>query len=152
HDAALGAFGEYVDTFDAELVFAQAGSRDSLRSDLQSAAFGERKRPDFLVEIFDGPGAGGLAFGRSEVGEIERAILREIGIEQEIVQALGGDCFYGWHASKGRGDESGLRMDDAHRSGVFGNQNVAAGEKCHRPCAGESSGERLEVQGWRWLG
>ncbi len=95
HDPPLGAFGDHLDVLQAPLVLRQPRPRDGLHPDLHRPPLGERLGPDALVEELDRPDRRRFAFRRREVGEVERPVAREVGIEQQVVQALRGD---GLHA------------------------------------------------------
>jgi hypothetical protein len=87
-------------------------------------ALGQRLRPDVLVKEFDGPGGGRLPFRRREIREVERPVLREVRIEQHVVQPLGGDRLHIRHAGDWRRDHA-IGPDDAHRPGVLRDQKIA---------------------------
>ena len=89
-NAALRALSEDVDVLQPPIIRTQPRPGDPLCAELHRPALGEWSGPDALVEVLDRPRRRRLAPWRRKVGEVEEPVSREVGVQHDIVQALGG--------------------------------------------------------------
>ena len=150
-DAPLGAVGQVTHGLEPRVVLAQTGPRHLFHADVQEPPLGQRLGPHVLVEEVQRPRARRLARRRREVGEVERSVAREVGVEQQIVQSVRADRLDARHAGNRRRHDA-VGLHDPHRAAVLRDQEVAVGQKRDGPRAGETSGDRLDVERWRGTG
>ena len=116
-----------------------------LHPDLHQATLRQRFGPDVLVDEVQRPGAGRLSRRRREVGEVERAVAREVRVEHHIVEPLRGGLLHRRHAGDWRRNEA-VGLHDAHGPGALQDQEIAVGQERHRPGARQPGRDRLDVE------
>lgn len=94
---------------------------------------------------------------RSGIGEIQRAIAGEVGIEHHVEQAtlaVGVDLGYAGQ----RRTDAAIRFDDAHRAAALGDQEPVVGQEGHGPGAVQATRDGVDLDraefavdhfGWR---
>ena len=80
---------------------------------------------------------------RREIGEVEDAVLGEVGIEHDVVQSLRRRRLDRRHSSHRRRHRTVVGADDSHRAAVLRHEQGAVGKKRKRPRASESTGHGL---------
>jgi len=148
HDAAFRALHQNLDVLQTRVVFAEPRVRHTFHSNRHRAAFRQRFGPDILVEELVGPKSRLLTPGRREVAKVEEAILREPGIQQDVMQTLRGHHFDTRHAGEGRRNHA-VRPHDSNGPDALGNQKIVIRQKRQGPRSSKSSRDRLDGNQWR---
>src|ERR1700722_1329290 len=150
HDAAIHTVEQHLHIFEAALIIAQAGAGQALFADAHAATFRDGRFPDIGVEILERPGARRFTGWRRKVREINHAIVREIRIDDHVVERFGGDDFGVWHAGDGRGIEA-VHLRDAEKAITLGDQNFAVGQQRERPWSVEARNDGVDFERGRRL-
>ena len=89
HDATLDVrLDQDVEVLEPAVVRRKLRAPDGLLTEVQHASLRERLVPDLVVEVLDRPFLCGFALRRCEVGEVDVAVLGELRVEHDVVEAL----------------------------------------------------------------